>query len=145
MNESRDSALTQSLQSVKELFTEFFLLQDQSLQSDPFSPESVALDVLIEQLMSAIDQSSGRFRRDLNQAREKQAISSDLNAAVNEFDEQLRGGLELMAQRIHRRADELRCQREELKARLGLVRRKQRGAHGYHDHVQPSQLLESKI
>jgi hypothetical protein len=134
---------SQRLQDMQNLYAEFFLLLDQSVQEDPFA-EPTGLDRMIEQLMVTIDQEMKQFRREVEEARQGRALPETLQATLLEFDGHLAEGLKLMFDRVSRRTRELADAREQMKGRLQLIQRKRSGARGYRGHVGKSILLESQ-
>lgn len=145
MQPSEFTPISIRLQSVKDTFAELFMLMDSSVRENPLTENVGGLDKLIEPLMRNAEQLMLDFRREVAEARQHGSISPATEAAIGEFEGQLRVVLELMSERVTRRAGELTIQCDDLKDRFQLVRRKQRGAEGYRNKFTGSKLLDSKI
>ena len=132
------------LESVKGLYAELFLLMDQSLQEDPLTEATGALDCAIDQLMITIELTTQEFRREVESARGGRQLDETLDGALMEFDERLREGLQLMLERIRRRTEELARDRDQLKDRLQSLRQSWRGAQGYRPHIGSEKIINSR-
>ena len=137
--------VTQSLQDVKELYAELFLMLMQSVIEDPLDPATHALDAHVEDLMHSIESHMRKFRDDLAWARGQNALEPGFDAEVDLFQSQLREGLQAMSLRVATRSRELSQQRDEFKTRLRAVQQKQRGAKGYRRKASGGALLQSEI
>jgi len=133
------------LSTVRELYSELFILLDQSLVEEPDAARGGSLDRTIEHLMNTIEGEMKDLRRDVDEARRGRPLDAPLDEAIVSFDAQLREGLTLLADCVKRRVAQLSQAREALKARLQAVHARQRGARGYRGGAERRRTLESHI
>lgn len=137
--------LAAQLQALKDLYAEFFMLMDGSVQEDPMTEQTGGLDKAIAALMETIDKSTAEFREGVARARAGEGLGDALSAEIAEFEDLLRAGLRIMGERIQARAAEFADARDQLKERLLNLRRKRQGAQGYRAYTRDRKLLDSSI
>lgn len=137
--------LAARLLALKDLYAEFFMLMEGSVEEDPMTEQLGGLDKVIAALMETIDTSMAEFREAVARARAGEGLGDTLAAEIAEFENLLRAGLQIMSQRIQARAAEFAAARDELKDRLLNLRRKRQSAQGYRGYTRDRKLLDSSI
>jgi hypothetical protein len=138
-------AIEHQLQTVKDVYAEFFLLLDQSLREDPLAEEAGRLNGIIEPLMATIERATAELRAAVADHRARSPLSPTLEQSIGEFDRQLHAMLQLMLDRVRQRTQRVSQERDRVKGELQLIRRKRSGAKGYRPRIEGSLLVKSKI
>lgn len=144
MNDRPMDALWQRLQEMQELYAEFFVLMNLSVQIDVASNGGHGLDRSIDEMMDKITCTMALFREDIEQARQWEPLPPDLDEAIAQFNANLRDGLQAMVERVRIRRGELTQMRQEVRSQLQTMQRKKKVSRGYRSRRSPSLLLESE-
>lgn len=137
--------ITVRLQELQAHYAELFLLLERSAEEDPLTEQTGGLDQTIASRLEAVAPLLQTFRQEVAQARATAALAPELDAAIQEFEESLRAGLQIMSDRLNRRAGELTQAREQIKERLQHLKRKRQGANGYRPYLRDRKIIESEI
>jgi len=143
--DSQMGVIEHQLQTVKDVYAEFFLLLDQSLQEDPLADAAGCLNGVIEPLMASIEQATAELRAAVADHRARRPLPRELEQSIEAFDAQLRAMLQGMLERVRQRTQWVSQERDRVKGELQFIRRKRNGAKGYRPRIEGSLLLKSKI
>jgi hypothetical protein len=142
----RDSAVNLHLDKVRSMYAELFLLMDQATREEPGAENAGRLNKLTSELMARIEEPMAEYHRAVQSGGGPDTLGDETRTHVQEFNDQLKDGLETMQARVRARGVEIEGDLDLLKGQLKLTRKKRKGAGGYRNRSPKTRaLIESEM